>query len=111
MSRSTIAGIVMFLLLVATNAWWLSRMADFGVLLSDTATIANERQAALDQSTAVIAAMAANADRAGIIDAARTALPGSEPIEKGDDVWIGQLRLKFGPDNRLIEAGRGVPLK
>ena len=111
MSRATIAGVVMFVLLVATNVWWLSRMADVGLLLSKTAEIAIERQAAFDQSLVVISAMAANSDRAGIIEAVRRASPNSEFFEKGGEVWVGHLRLKFGPDNRLLEASRGMPSK
>jgi hypothetical protein len=94
-----------------TNAWWLNRAVEMGPILTGMGTIAKENQAAFDQSLAVISAMAANSDRAGIVDAVRKIAPDSEFHEIGGEVFVGHLRLKFGPDNRLVQASRGLPSK
>jgi hypothetical protein len=102
---------VLFALLLGTNGYWLYRLTDLGVSLSYAAQEASENQEALDQSFAVVRALAKGADRPAIVQAARGASRGAEPFEKEGVVWVGQIGLKFGPNDQLLEVVRTLSYK
>lgn len=105
MRRTNILFAVLVLVLVASNGFWLYLTIDTAITMSYREDQCGREHRALEQLIAVLPVAARpEPDRAGIIAAARGTYSDDMIFEKEGLVWVGEIGLRFDPDNRLVEA-------
>lgn len=96
-----IAIIVLLILLVGTNAFWVYQALDSGVTASYRDDTINRFQKTQDQLMATIPKLAGSQEKAEIVDTFE-AFTDQETFEKEGCTWVGWVGLKFGDDDRLL---------
>ena len=96
------------LALVASNAWWASRLVDAGITQTYMRVTIDDSGKALRQTLALLPAVARpGISKAEVITVARLPGDSTEPFEKEGFVWVGQLGLRFDDEGKLIKAVDG----
>ncbi|MCP5058505.1 MAG: hypothetical protein GY937_17520 [bacterium] len=105
MTKSHAIAIVLGVLLLGTNGWWLYNSIDAGISYTYQQVSLDDCQEALSQTVAILPVVASpDATREEVIRAAQKPIEG-EPFEKEGFTVVGQLGLKFDEHGRLIEIG------
>jgi hypothetical protein len=107
MKKSTVAIIMLFVLLLASNIWWLYKTIDFGVTYTHMLDTYEITDKALNQAITLLPVVAQdNISRENIIKAASLPNDTIGPFEKEGYVWVGEIGLKFNEQGKLIKARR-----
>lgn len=105
MKRSTVAILVLLILLVGSNGWWAYAVVDQGVTASFQEMAHSDRRIALRQMLAILPIAASpSGSREDVIAAAIKAADDRETFEKDGRVWVGRLGLRFSAEGRLVDA-------
>lgn len=98
------ALLILAVLLLATNGFWLYRTLDNGITSTYREVSLRENQEALAQALQIIRVSRPTATREEVIEAAQTSHESSRPFEKEGYLWTGRLGLRFSEDGKLVEA-------
>ena len=104
-SRKFMAWLAMLLLvlLVVTNVWWLYQSIDSGVTEHYRTEELREHSEVLQQLQKLLPVVKPSLSKTEIVSKAEM-LYDSESFEKDGCVWVGLLGLQFNEDDRLIHV-------
>ena len=96
-------ALILGLLLVVSNAWWLYVSVDDAITASyrDSELVLNQQ--ALDDALRLMPLVDSDLGRAKFVAKAEELFE-DESFEKDGCVWVGNLGLKFDEDDRLVHA-------
>ena len=95
--------VVLSVLLVGSNGYWLYTALDAGVTISYAQQRIYELEEATKELMALLPEVAKGADRGQII-AAASKLTDQEPFEKDGCTWVGRLGFRFDDNGRLVSV-------
>ena len=98
------ALVILTLLLLATNGFWLYHTFDTGITITHQDVSHRDTKEALAQALKIIKASEPTASREEVMEAAQIPSNSTEAFEKDGYVWIGRLGLRFSEDGKLLEA-------
>lgn len=98
-----ISIVILSILLLASNAFWLYQVVDIGVTLSYRGQQTFELEETRKQLMATMPEIAKNVIKEDVVAAARK-YTDQEVFEKGGCTWVGWLGFKFDDRNQLISV-------
>jgi len=103
--RTTVAVVVLAVIVVASNGFWIFLTIDNAITTTYREDQCGLEHRALTQLLAVIpVATRPGSDRAGVIAAARGTYDPEMIFEKEGFVWVDAIGLRFDRSNRLVDA-------
>ena len=109
MKRTTIAIVLLSVVLVGSNLFWVYTVLDGAVSYTYLQVSYEDARGTARQALAVLSEVArGNATRQSVIDAAVRAQPDADPFEKEGFVWVGDIGLRFDADGKFIDASPAV---
>ena len=92
--------IVLSVLLLSSNVWWVYRSIDGASVAKYREQMLYESVEALEQTIALLPGVAGQTSREDIVEAAETVAE-TEAFEKDGRVWVGWLGFKFEEGGKL----------
>jgi len=105
MNKCRVSAIALVVALVASNAWWATRVLDAGIIQTYMTASFETTAELLNQTLAVLSVAAKpGVSRDEVITAAKSKSESAVPFEKDGYVWVGQLGLRFNEQGRFVKA-------
>ena len=105
MNKCRVSVIALVVALVASNAWWATRVLDAGITQTYMTASFETTAELLNQTLAVLSVVAKpGVSRDEVITTAKSKGDTAAPFEKDGYVWVGQLGLRFNEQGRFIKA-------